>query len=196
MELIVISSPEAVANEAGIINNLFAAGLKRFHLRKPTYSKLQVMELLTLIQESYHQYLALHQYHEIAKEFDITRLHYTGQRITETNQELWQIQKENGSILSASIHELGTLSMLNTFDYVFYGPVFNSLSKPGYYSKLPPEFRLVKNPETPKVIALGGIDAGNLEQIKDKQFDGAAVLGAIWNKPKQALANFKKLNND
>ncbi|MET3115168.1 thiamine-phosphate pyrophosphorylase [Pedobacter sp. CG_S7] len=196
MEVIVISNPIAVANEAEIINNLFAAGLKRFHLRKPAYSKLQVIALLTLIQESYHQYIAIHQHHEIAKEFGIARLHYTGQRMKDTNPELWQIQKENGNTLSASIHELGRLSTLNTFDYVFYGPVFNSLSKPGYNSKLPPEFRLVKNPDTPKVIALGGIDAGNLQQVKDKQFDGAAVLGAIWNKPEQALANFKKLNND
>ena len=35
MELIVISSPEDIKDEVSLINELFAAGMKRFHLLKP-----------------------------------------------------------------------------------------------------------------------------------------------------------------
>jgi thiamine-phosphate pyrophosphorylase len=196
MELIVISNPVAVANEAAIINGLFAAGLSRFHLRKPGYDTEQIRELLSFIDKKYYSCIALHQHHEMAKGFGINRLHYTEQKRAETTAAFRQSQKESRYILSTSIHELDMLADLNVFDYVFYGPVFNSLSKPGYQSKLPPAFRLSKKHALPKVIALGGIARSNLQQVKKKQFDGAALLGAIWNTPEQAIENFKQMNHD
>ena len=33
-----------------------------------------------------------------------------------------------------------------------------------------------------KVIALGGIDTFNLDEVKEYGFGGAAILGALWNK--------------
>lgn len=196
MELIVISNPVAVANEAAIINGLFAAGLSRFHLRKPGYDTGQIKELLSFIDERYYSCIALHQHHEMAKGFEINRLHYTEQKRAETTAAFRQSQKESGYILSTSIHELDRLADLNVFDYVFYGPVFHSLSKPGYQSKLPPAFRLSNKHAVPKVIALGGIARSNLQQVKQQQFDGAALLGAIWNTPEQAIENFKQMNHD
>ena len=196
MKLLVISNPEPVVKEAAIINGLFAAGLSCFHLRKPGYSTAHLRDLLNQIQLSYYPLIALHQHHEIAEEFGLTRLHYTEQAYTAASPKLLESQKEQGFILSTSLHQLKMLTSLNRFNYVFYGPVFNSLSKPGYLSKLSPGFRLIRPLGAPKVIALGGIVKENLQQIKEMNFDGAAVLGTIWNKPEQGVENFKQLNND
>ena len=196
MRLLVISNPDPVVKEAAIINGLFAAGLSCFHLRKPDYSRTELRDLLNQIQPSYYPWIALHQHHEIAEEFGLTRLHYTEQAYTAASAELLESQKEQGFILSTSLHQLEKLTSLNRFDYVFYGPVFNSLSKPGYHSKLSPGFRLIPPFGAPKVIALGGIAKENLQQIKEMNFDGAAILGTIWNKPEQGVENFKQLNND
>jgi thiamine-phosphate pyrophosphorylase len=43
------------------------------------------------------------------------------------------------------------------------------------------------------VIALGGVSESNLCRVKNMNFDGTAVLGAIWSKPEQALSNFIKI---
>jgi thiamine-phosphate pyrophosphorylase len=196
MKIIVISNSSAAANEAAIINGLFDAGLNSLHLRKPDYSSAQLRRLISLIKEDYHPFTALHQHHEIAPEFGITRLHYTEQAYSATPAVLLQKQKDQGYTLSTSLHQLDTLGTLNVFDYVFYGPVFNSLSKPGYQSKLPPGFRLAHKPPGPKVIALGGISMENLPQVMKMNFDGAAILGAIWNMPEQGIENFKQINND
>ncbi|MEJ5964206.1 thiamine phosphate synthase [Pedobacter immunditicola] len=196
MKLLVISNPNAVIGEAAIINGLFAAGLSCFHLRKPGYSATQLSGLLNLIHHRYHPCIALHQHHEIAEEFGITRLHYTEQAYAKTKPTLLKSQNEEGLTLSTSSHKMDMLTSLKGFAYVFYGPVFNSLSKPGYLSKLDPGFRLPPRSGAPEVVALGGIKLGNLSRIKEMNFDGAAVLGAIWNKPEQAIEKFKQLNYD
>jgi thiamine-phosphate pyrophosphorylase len=66
MELIVISSPFAVADEGPLINNLFRAGLKYFHLRKPESNLQSLRDLLNEIEISFYDRIALHHFHEIA----------------------------------------------------------------------------------------------------------------------------------
>jgi thiamine-phosphate pyrophosphorylase len=44
------------------------------------------------------------------------------------------------------------------------------------------------------VIALGGITASNLSKVKDAGFDGAAVLGYVWNDFKKDLDLNKLVN--
>ncbi len=46
MKLMVISSPDAVPDEALVMNYLLAAGLEVLHLRKPTYSKKNLIDLV------------------------------------------------------------------------------------------------------------------------------------------------------
>jgi thiamine-phosphate pyrophosphorylase len=83
----------------------------------------------------------------------------------------------------------------NVFDYVFLSPVFDSISKPGYFRNdelgmMSDEWKaLVKT----KVIALGGIDASNIHKTKELGFDGAAVLGAVWGESEMVLQSFKEI---
>lgn len=193
MELIVISDSGYVANEAKIISQLFEAGMERFHLRKPGWDYKQLIALLSQIGQNYHRHIAIHEHHEIAGQFNLKRLHYPERERFGVSLTKLMDQKEQGYELSTSVHDLDFLQSLGVFDYVFFGPVFNSISKPGYKGRLTDGFRLKKSAGNPEVIALGGIGQYNLGKIKEMNFDGAAVVGAIWNTPEQAVASFKKL---
>lgn len=194
MKLKVISSPVEVPDESIIINRLFEAGLECFHVRKPGITVKTIRELISDISPDYYNRISLHQFHEMAKEFGIKRLHFTEQARAGVSVSNLEDQVAGGYTLSTSIHELATLSGLNYFSYTFYGPVFESLSKPGYKSHVDDQFRLNKREDgNLEVIALGGIDVSNLKKAKAMNFDGVAVLGAIWNEPDKAIINFTNL---
>lgn len=192
MQLIIISHPDQITNEAAIINQLFEAGLTRFHLRKPGWDEKQLVDLLKQIDDAFYPHIGLNQQHHIASDFDIKRLHYTEKHRLDTEQGELILQKKEDYVLSTSIHDITELSSLASFDYTFFGPVFNSISKPGYQSQLQDDFRISPNTAT-KVIALGGVEYANLDKLKHMGFDGVAVLGAIWNDPGHAFSNFNEL---
>ena len=64
-------------------------------------------------------------------------------------------------------------------------PIFDSISKQNYLSTYSAEEIRQASKDgiiDKKVIALGGIDAGNIPLIKDYGFGGAAILGDLWNR--------------
>jgi len=186
--LIIISHPEFFANEAAIIQQLFAEGLQCFHLRKPQAEEKDVRQLLDDIPVEYHQRIALHAFHQLADEYDIKRLHFT----EDARKAGMPALKHKEYILSTSVHDLQTLQSLSTdFSYAFFGPVFNSISKQNYPGIAGDGFYLNNDQKAVPVIALGGINAENISQIKSMNFDGAAVLGAIWQEPAKAMDQFR-----
>ena len=193
MELIVISNPIPVVDETILINNLFIAGLTCLHIRKPRVDAKSLRELINGIAPRFYNRIALHQCHELAPEYGIKRLHYTERDRENTSRKNRAVLKAAAYVLSTSIHDLTLLPSLSDFDYTFYGPVFNSLSKPGYQSAVPENFKLNKTGISPKVMAIGGILPANLTTVKTMNFDGAVALGAIWNKPQQAVTSYKEL---
>lgn len=193
MKLVVISDPSPVAQECYILNSLFKAGLMHFNLRKPLSSRAEVEMLIDGIEPRFFSRISIHQYHELAPIYGLKRLHYTEKARHESDLFKLIMQKEEGYFLSTSVHSEITLNTMSNFDSVFYGPVFNSISKPGYTSRLRSSFFLKKEGLEAEVIALGGINPVNLTKVQEMNFDGAAVLGTIWNKPEFALENFTLL---
>lgn len=193
MKAIVISNPTATAGEATLINELFNEGLACFHLRKPNLNEMEVETLLHQIDEKYHPQIALHQHHQLLTKFDIKRLHYPEHHRQQTKTEQLQNQKEAGFTLSTSIHQIEMMNNIPPFDYTFFGPLFNSISKKDYQGTVHSGFKIKKEPSTPEIVALGGITDQNLHQIKTMNFDGFAVLGFIWENPENAISNFKVL---
>ena len=185
MQLIVISYPKPVPNEADNINLLMEAGLGLFHLRKPESDLESVANLLSQIDPRYYDRIAIHQHHGLAAEFGLKRLHFTENHREKVSLKALQEIKGNGLITSTSIHDLSLLNSLDKFDYTFFSPVFDSISKQGYSSSLESGFRLEKPIGSPKVFALGGVELKNISQIKSMKFDGAAVLGTIWNQEEE-----------
>jgi len=193
--LVVISYPTAVADEANSINALFDEGLKILHLRKPGIAKADLCLILNAIRPYYRYRIALHQHHEIAAEFGINRLHFTESgRKTTSYDKLSQLKQLYNNKLSTSIHQLDDyVNLPSCFDYTFFGPVFNSISKQGYISTLPENFKFPLLFNQPDPIALGGIDATNIQKALDMQFSGVAALGIIWKKPGESIQQFKTL---
>jgi thiamine-phosphate pyrophosphorylase len=190
MELMVISPADYFEGEAEIYNRFFAAGLTRLHIRKPKGDEDQFRRLMEQIKPDYYPCLALHQQHGLAEEYSIRRLHYTeGQRKLMKAAELDELRGQ-GFCLSSSVHHLEELAQMQGFDYVFFGPVYDSISKIGYQSSITADFLLPEH--SLKVIAIGGLKAEKLGSIKAMGFDGAAFLGAIWHAANPPLVEFKK----
>ncbi|MCF2502279.1 thiamine phosphate synthase [Dyadobacter sp. CY107] len=182
MKLIAISHPEFILNEAERINALFRDGLLRLHLRKPGGDIADLNRLLGKIDPEFYPKIALHQHHELAAQYDLMRLHFPEKLRNDTPETMFQKLKNAGFQLSTSIHDIEQLSELSSaFDYTFFGPVFDSISKKGYQRIVNDDFSLKEDQKTIKVIAIGGINHSNIHKIKQMNFDGAAVLGAIWN---------------
>jgi thiamine-phosphate pyrophosphorylase len=192
--LVVISSPDAIADEANIINALFEEGLEILHLRKPGIERGGLEILLKKIKPQYMHQIALHQRHQIAADWGISRLHFTETKRAEMSKEEWGALKQADNILSTSVHDIEAYKQLPpVFDYTFFGPVFNSISKEGYLSVTGDDFVFPVVAGLPKVIAIGGINGQNIQRVKAMGFSGAAVLGMIWRQPDDSAEQLKKV---
>jgi len=189
--MIVVTSPIPVNNEAAIINQMFYAGLELLHIRKPDTTALEVRMLIESIDSRYHERLALHQYHEMASDYGIHRLHYKEAVRRKQTEEQRTDLAQRGFVLSTSVHNRDCYNTLSgRFNYAFIGPLFNSISKKGYGAM---EYTgAVEQNNDIKRIAIGGISKDTLNNEILRAFDGIAILGAIWLS-EEPLQEFKLL---
>lgn len=185
-QLVVISSSAPVLQEAVTINSLFDTGLELLHIRKPGVDATELEMLLQDVNPVHRSKIALHQNHHLAGQFQIKRLHFPEQQRLAVSLEQLSEWKKRGFALSTSIHRMEDYGLLPAcFDYAFYGPVFESISKQGYAPK--ENVSLPGKKQRPvKLIAIGGIAPERIGEVKHLGFDGAAMLGAIWNDPGKA----------
>jgi len=193
--IIVISNPTPVEQEHKIINALFDEGLPIFHMRKLDYTEKEMNHLLMKIDKQHHPKVAFHQHHSIADHFGSKRLHFTEQERKKFMENISEKEMRQ-YILSTSIHHISAYASLpELFEYCFLSPIFNSISKPELKSIITPDFKLPAKSKI-KIIALGGVNAAGIPDVKNYDFDGIAVLGTIWNEPDRAITNFKKLKEE
>lgn len=191
--LIIVSSPEMFENEPAVINQLFAAGLNLFHLRKPEAGEKELSDLLTSISEEYRPRVVLHQHHQLAKEFDIHRIHFKEAERMKLAESDYRSMEKTDLVYSTSVHSSEAFQALSeVFRYAFFGPVFESISKPGYKPEKETKADFAKHKST-KLIAIGGITQANASSVFDKGVDGVAVCGTIWQSGNKVEA-FEKLN--
>lgn len=186
--LIVISDSDFKPNEAQIIHQLFQQGLDLFHIRKYGADQESLLKLIGGIEKEYHSKLVLHHDHEWGRSTGLKRFHYS-----ERDREAWKSQNWSGvsakEVYSTSVHSVEEFNELpDHFSYAFLSPVFDSISKSDYKAV---KFDLTKRRNRAKLIALGGIQSGNVDQVFQMGFDGAALLGAVWhsNDPVNELKN-------
>jgi thiamine-phosphate pyrophosphorylase len=178
MKLIVISPEAEDAREHAVLAELFAAGLTSYHLRKPSWTRDQLVAWLHALPCEFHPRIVLHSHHDLAQEFAIGGLHDRDEPKASSNLLGY-------SMRSRAVHDLDTLrSSLDAYDRLLVSPILPSFSKPGYgpSTKLPEaDLRAVLAlPRRAEVIALGGIDVSRISVCRDLGFDGVAVLGAVW----------------
>jgi len=179
--MIVITNPSAVANEINVTNSLFEEGLSLLHIRKPDFSEMEMAQFVHQIKLEFRSKLVLHNHHELAEDFGITRIHFSEkERITKV---LLPARFSKPCRYSTSTHAIEDFNQLDKdFEYAFLSPVFKSISKEDYYPKenLFAALKSRTNHST-KCIALGGIDSENIKKTLENGFDDIALLGTIWN---------------
>ena len=192
--MIIITKPTPIQNEISLIHSLFAEGLELLHVRKPDYSEDEMKRFLSAIGLEFRARLVLHQHHQLAQAFGINRIHFT-EKDRESYNNSFRIsnpERVKSAILSTSVHSIEDFNALaDVFQYAFLSPVFTSISKADYAPTIDYRTALEKrtNHKT-KLIALGGIQSGNISQALESGFDGVALLGTIWN-GNNPIENFK-----
>lgn len=186
--MIVITNPFFIEDEIQILHSLLEEGLSLLHIRKPDFSELEMAPFLDQIKLEFRNQLVLHNHHYLAEDFGINRLHFSEkERKNDSN-----FPKPCSCHHSTSTHSIEDFNSLeNEFDYAFLSPVFKSISKENYSPEkdLFEEIKSRKNHKT-KMVALGGIDSENIQEVLENGFDDVALLGTIW-KNENPLKQFK-----
>jgi thiamine-phosphate pyrophosphorylase len=177
MRIVVISPETADSREIPAMNGFFLAGLERYHVRKPSWSAMALEAWLSHLPETWRPRIILHQHHGLAAKLRLGGVH---------DRDAEGSTAPGGC--SRSCHDLPSLRRhLAGYPSLFFGPIFPSLTKQGY--RPAPDFpwedlkRVLKDRSLSdaRVLAIGGITADGLRRCVDLGFDGAAVLGAVWN---------------
>ena len=192
MKLILMTTPYFFVEEHQILTALFDEGLEILHLRKPNTEPVYSERLLQLLPETYRKQIVVHDHFYLKNEYNLKGIHFNPR-----NPEAPQNYKGH---ISCSCHNAEELSMLKKkSDYVILSPVFDCISKDDHVSRFSPaELKeLSKNKIIDKkVMAMGGIELDNLAMLKDYNFGGAVLLGAIWNRFNiHQTSDFKELIN-
>lgn len=186
--IIVITPEEIVPNETEIVNELFQEGLDLLHIRKPFINSEELANFIQKIDSEFHSQLVLHNYFDLAKGFKVSRFHFK-----EADRQNNLFKSFTDQIISTSVHDIETFNELNEeWEYAFISPAFPSISKKGYGKNSTVLTDIKKrNNSNIKLIALGGINENNIQELSHHNIDGVALLGAIWES-NEPLNVFKK----
>lgn len=177
--MILISEPDFFDGEAGMINALFADGLLCLHLRKPDATLNEIRQLMEKIETNFHPRIMLHSHFELANEYSVRGLHFN-----ERNKGLIGQYAGFSGTKSSTAHSIEALDCIPPgIDYVFFSPLFPSISKSGYrqewdFARLKKALQQSRNF---KVVALGGITPDRIDEVHALGFDDYAMLGSVWN---------------
>ncbi len=174
--LVVITRPDLYDGEGGQIAELMAADPNfLLHLRKPETAAGAYRKILREVPDEYLHRITLGDCFELTDEFMVGGVHLSGRQSSYRGGRKVRISK--------SCHSFEELSEAASFDYVFFSPIFNSISKQGYKAAFS-EADLLKASASglinEKVVALGGVDENTLPLLAPYAFGGAAVLGTVW----------------
>jgi thiamine-phosphate pyrophosphorylase len=177
MKLIVITAPKMLVGEAEMIELLLKHGVDILHIRKPMTPEAEVVRLLESVHREWHNRIMLHDL-DFGTRFALKGLHLNSRR------PMAPIGFKG--CLSAACHSFKEVVMKKSeVDYVFLSPIFDSISKSGYYSaytkdelRYAQENGVIDN----KVIALGGITLEKINDVASLGFGGVALLGDVWNR--------------
>ncbi|PSL49420.1 thiamine-phosphate pyrophosphorylase [Chitinophaga niastensis] len=187
----IITSPERIHEEEKIIVELLQAGAARVLIRKPEWTMAQHTALLEKIDVAYYDRIIMRDNLWAQSRYSLAGVHWSWKsRALFTPDQLKQLLKQYPQN-STGVHSLEQIPEAdNNFSTLLLSPVFNSISKPGYEGMFA---QALKNKGNHNVLALGGVDHTNIGLLKRWQFDGAALLGTIWQTPLQAVENYYRI---
>lgn len=170
-------TPEHISDfEPRMVCEILDARWDMVHLRHPAASYRDMRNLIEAIPQRYHSRLRLHDHFELLNSFNLGGIHL--------NRRCPDAPSNYHGPYSRSCHSLDEIKACGNCDYVTLSPIFDSISKKGYLSAFDENFlheidKTTLSGVNIKVIALGGINPGNINKVKKMDFDGIAVLGAL-----------------
>lgn len=178
MKLIVITAPEFLPGEAELMQAMLDRGVDRVHLRKPGCPAAELAALIERFPSAYRPCITLHDHFPLQQAYRLGGVHLNGRNPLPPAAFRGTVSRSCHSLEEVAAHR-------TTADYLFLSPVFDSISKEGYRAAFPPEAlhaAATAGIIDGKVMALGGVSARNLPEVRDFGFGGAALLGDIWSR--------------
>jgi len=185
MRITVISPESDDPREVGVLEGFLAEGLEHYHVRKPGWDEGRTEAWLRDLPVTWRTRLVLHGHAALAAKLGLGGCHAKDAGDEASN-----------SAVARSCHELASLRRrLGRYRVLFFGPIFPSLTKPGYapaadFPWTDLQEVLTRRPAQSRtsVYAVGGITGAGLPRCRELGFDGVAVLGAVWTSPDPAAA--------
>ncbi|WP_087974283.1 thiamine phosphate synthase [Oceanobacillus rekensis] len=168
-------SPETFVSIAEKINEY----VDFFHIREKAWSDIQLMQTIDLLQSkgiSLEKIIVNHRVN-LAQAMQVRGVQLTYQSI-----DVSVARKTDESMyIGCSVHtvEEAVSKALHGADYLLYGHVFDSRSKPGVKPKGLDGLKQVARHVSIPVIAIGGITPQNTPQIINHGASGIAVLSGV-----------------
>ncbi|MFR9602747.1 MAG: thiamine phosphate synthase [Rikenellaceae bacterium] len=175
MKVIVITQPHDVEDEKNLIIAALEAGACRVHIRKPSWSRQQYLDLVGSIPQEFWGRITLHDHFDLCAEFVDVGLQANGR-----NPQLPPLFE---GVTSCSCHSIEELKGAQKFDYVTLSPIYDSISKGGYLAAFSrTEITAAKREGliSGRVVAMGGITPDLIPELHDMGFGGVALLGYVW----------------
>lgn len=176
MELIVLTAPDWLPDEAAALTALFERGLQRLHLRKPSATYGEMEAFVAGLPAAVRPHIVLHDHFALQPRYGLGGVHLNGR-----NPE--PPAGCTGTV-SRSCHSLEEVAAWrDRLDYLFLSPIFDSISKQGYRAGFGAQELSRAAREgiiDRRVMALGGVTPETMPQLRAWGFGGAAVLGDLW----------------
>ena len=177
MKIIAITSPKVTGDDERIIKGLVKRGIDVVHFRKPDSGIEECRSLLAKLTDEERRKIVIHDYPQLYSEFSLRGIH--------VNKNVTSLPEGYSGLKTRSCHSFEEVEMYkDDYDYLFLSPIFNSISKQGYMSAFSDAELLQASKEgiiDGKVIALGGVTFDKIPYLKDLNFGGVAMIGAIYN---------------
>src|SRR5262245_33995281 len=112
MKLIVISPEGEDAREAAVLGDLFAAGLERYHVRKPTWPADKLKAWICRLPDEWRPRLILHSQHPLVEDLGLGGRHWRdmpGNAGGSTAPFMMEQPVVRGRFTSRSCHDIPTL---------------------------------------------------------------------------------------
>lgn len=199
MQIIAYTPEQEVENEIGIITQLLDAGADYLYIRKPELDDYSLVDYVEKIPEQYWK-KCISTSLIITKEFNLGAYHFTKDIVQKNelyNDKVLDWLHANDKISSVSAHDIEELKKYTgKFKHIIVSPLFPSISKVNHsYDWNIEELRLTTHDSrlTTRLFAVGGIDETKINEVKNLNFDGVGLLGALWKEPENAIKNFNKI---
>lgn len=177
MKIIAITTPKIISDDGYIIRGLLDNGVDIVHLRKPESTIEECRELLSNLGDEYRARIVVHDYPELYYEFSLRGVHI--------NKNIGTLPDGYDGLRTRSCHSFEeVVRYKDECDYLFLSPIFDSISKAGYHSAFD-ECSLrqasISGVIDSRVIALGGVTFNRIDYLRNLNFGGVAMSGAIYS---------------